>query len=91
MKHYCSRLAIGLIGLSALSLTNPPVSRAGTDAVPLVTRQAVGGKVDLSTAKEADAAATRSLNWLRPNKRRTAHGLREVSLPSPPCPSGHLR
>ena len=64
MKHYCSRLAIGLIGLSSLSLINPPVSRAGTEAVPLVTKQAVGGKVDLSTAKEADAAAIRSLNWL---------------------------
>ena len=64
MKHYCSRLAIGIIGLSALSLINPQVSRAGTDSVPLVTKQAVGGKVDLSTAKEADAAATRSLNWL---------------------------
>ena len=30
----------------------------------LLTRQATGGKPDLSTAKEADAAVTRALDWL---------------------------
>ncbi|MEI6564675.1 MAG: prenyltransferase/squalene oxidase repeat-containing protein [bacterium] len=31
---------------------------------PLVTKQAVGGKLDLSTAKEAEAAINRGLDWL---------------------------
>jgi squalene-hopene/tetraprenyl-beta-curcumene cyclase len=34
------------------------------DARPLITKQAVGGAVDISTAKEADAAVTRALEWL---------------------------
>ncbi|MEI8352331.1 MAG: prenyltransferase/squalene oxidase repeat-containing protein [bacterium] len=50
----------GLLVLSTMHL-NPAVA---AEPQILVTKQAVAGKIDLSTAKEADAAVMRGLDWL---------------------------
>lgn len=54
-------ISLGLI-MVTLGAVAAPLTEASTQT--LVTKQAVGGKVDISTAKEADAAITRALDWL---------------------------
>lgn len=52
-----------LLGLALLPFALPaPATAAETQT--LVSKQPVAGKVDLSTAKEADAAINRGLDWL---------------------------
>lgn len=75
MNRLTRLCAIVLLGSLLLpSLAAPP-------AVPLVTRQAAGGKVDLSTAKEAEAAVTRALDWLA-NQQKEDGSWSEPSFPA---------
>jgi len=60
MKHRKSLITFGLICLATGSFAEP----APEQPTALVIKQAVGGTIDLSTAKEAAAAATRGLDWL---------------------------
>ncbi|MEI6515275.1 MAG: prenyltransferase/squalene oxidase repeat-containing protein [bacterium] len=59
-----NNLANTLVSLSLLAgvLNAAPIVEPASRT--LVTKTSVAGKVDLSTAKEADAAITRSLDWL---------------------------
>jgi len=54
---------------------------SGATPTTLVTKQAIGGKVDLSTAKEADAAVTRALDWLA-TQQKTNGSWSEGSFPA---------
>jgi squalene-hopene/tetraprenyl-beta-curcumene cyclase len=49
--------------LAVISLLSTNLAFAAEPA-PLITKQAVGGKIDLSTTKEAEAALNRGLDWL---------------------------
>ena len=64
MKRHTSFLTFGLLCLAAVPLFTQNASGAAPESQTLVTKQTVGGKIDLSTAKEAAAAITRSLDWL---------------------------
>jgi len=60
MKHRKSLITFGLICLATGSFAEP----APEQPTALVLKQAVGGTLNLSTAKEAAAATTRGLDWL---------------------------
>lgn len=53
-----------LIGFTTASIAASDSPGKAPDTQTLITKQAVGGTVDISTAKEADAAVTRALDWL---------------------------
>lgn len=58
MEKYRYRARLFIAGLLITSCT------AFAAPTTLVTKQAVGGKIDLSTTKEAEAAINRGLDWL---------------------------
>lgn len=67
MKIQGFMLQAGLIALTTTVWAAPQIQAASTAPDPLhtlVTRQAIGGSIDISTAKEAEAAINRSLDWL---------------------------
>ena len=56
-----TRLLVATLGIASLIL---PAIAAPDASRTLVTKQDIGGTIDVSTAKEADAAVRRSLDWL---------------------------
>ena len=54
--------SLGVLSLILITVCAMATSAAETQA--LVTKQTTSGSIDLSTAKEADAAVTRALDWL---------------------------
>ena len=60
-------ICLGSIAFATSAIATPQIKDPSPTPEPtqtLVTKQAVGGSVDLSTAKEADAAIARALDWL---------------------------